>query len=234
MNNIFYVYEYLREDGSPYYVGKGKGNRMFSTHRKIPVPKNKDRIKLVKENLSEQEAFALEIKLIEFYGRKDLGTGILRNMTAGGDGLSDPGFETRKKMSDNVINGITGMKNKKHSPDTKKKMSEAKTGKSFSEEHLCALRLANSKRVGRKEDPELGKKRGEAISKAKKGRSNGRDNYKHSEESKIKIRNQKGWKHTDEAKQKMRGKKRTEEQIKNMSEARKGKSWSNQEEMHIY
>jgi hypothetical protein len=92
----YYVYEYLREDGSPYYVGKGSG---FRAYCKRPYrPKDKSRIKIIKDNLTEEEAFDLEKTLIEQYGRQDLGTGILKNKTVGGEGysLSD---ETKQKLS---------------------------------------------------------------------------------------------------------------------------------------
>ena len=87
--NRFYTYAYLREDKTPYYVGKGKGNRAYNKHQKgISVPKNKSRIIFLKQNLTEEEAFKHEIYMIAVFGRKDLGTGILRNRSYGGEGPS--------------------------------------------------------------------------------------------------------------------------------------------------
>ena len=206
--DIYYVYQYLREDGTPYYIGKGYGNRAFSDSHRVKVPDDVSRIEIIQENLSESDALSLEIELIAKFGRKDLGTGILRNLTSGGDGLKNPGPETRKKMSDNVRRGITGMLGKTHSDSTKKKMSDAAKKKTFTEEHRKKIGDA---RRGKKEDPAVGKRRGEAISKAKKGKSNGHEGMKHSEETKAKISAQKGWKHSDEAKEKMRGRPMTEE-----------------------
>jgi hypothetical protein len=97
----FYVYLYLRKDGTPYYVGKGKKLRAWATHI-ISTPKSDSQIKIVAAKLLEKEALLLEVKLIEYYGRKDLGTGILRNMTDGGDGVSgyQRSDELKKKQSE--------------------------------------------------------------------------------------------------------------------------------------
>lgn len=97
-NNMdeYYVYEYLREDGTPYYIGKGKDSRWKDPHT-VAVPPL-DRIRFIAQHLSEQDALKLEEDLILKYGRKDLGTGILRNLTSGGEGQT-PGPTVRAKLS---------------------------------------------------------------------------------------------------------------------------------------
>jgi len=82
--NKYYVYLYLREDGTPYYVGKGKGRRAYSKNHRVNVPKNKDKIVFANIHLSEENALKRETELILQYGRKDIKTGILENRTSGG------------------------------------------------------------------------------------------------------------------------------------------------------
>jgi len=127
----YYTYAYLREDRTPYYVGKGKGRRVYTKGKvEIKPPKDKTRIIFLKQNLTEEEAFKHEIYMIAVFGRKDIGTGILRNKTNGGDGIS--GFRHSEKSKNKMSKKRKGENNafygKKHSPETIKRLSENKKG----------------------------------------------------------------------------------------------------------
>ena len=122
--NEYYTYAYLREDGTPYYIGKGVRNRINSiSHRSLPP---KDRRIFLKKNLTNEEAIRHEIYMISILGRKDLGTGILRNLTRGGEGVSGwvASEEIRQKMRDSHI-GLIGYT---HSIESRQKMSIAQSG----------------------------------------------------------------------------------------------------------
>jgi hypothetical protein len=86
----FYAYLWLRDDGTPFYVGKGSGNRAFSNYARRKgqrCPEDRSKVLILERNL-EQEAFETEKELIANWGRKDLGTGCLYNQTDGGDGYA--------------------------------------------------------------------------------------------------------------------------------------------------
>ena len=94
MNN-YYTYAYLREDGTPYYVGKGKGKRIHDRNHSVSLPPEQRRIYL-KQNLTETEAFRHERYMIEIFGRINIETGILYNVTSGGQGCSANKTEEHK------------------------------------------------------------------------------------------------------------------------------------------
>ena len=213
----FYVYIYLdsNKNGSyeygdycflyePFYVGKGCRRRMYH-HVKHCESNNKKNNRIrkllnsnkppfifkVASNLSESEAFSLEMTLIQMIGRSDLNKGPLLNLTDGGEGSF--GYkhsedakkrmkESRKKyISENpeavirgkahyLYNKKSWMYNKQHSKESKDKISNAKKGKSY--EDITSIEKAKEWR--------------EKISNSSKGRI-----HRHTQESKDKISNAK-------------------------------------------
>lgn len=127
--NKFYCYVYLdpRKVGrftygdfvtffyEPYYVGKGKGNRVYSHLQHTKVSKQnilryikiqkirksnfepKDFIIFIEENLNEEDSFNIETNIIKNIGRKELNNGPLVNFTNGGEGQSGRILSLREK-----------------------------------------------------------------------------------------------------------------------------------------
>jgi hypothetical protein len=123
MKNDYYTYAYLRKDGTPYYIGKGRGYRAFYKHRQLVRQPPIDRILFLKKNLTEEEAFKHETYMIAVLGRKDLGTGILRNLTDGGEGTS--GWRPSPEFREKARRRMTG---KKQKPETIEKIRQKLSG----------------------------------------------------------------------------------------------------------
>ena len=180
----YYTYAYLREDKTPYYIGKGKGNRLYKRGSRVfAPPKDKSRIIYLKQNLTEGEAFKHEIYMIAVLGRIDLGTGILHNRTDGGDGVSGyiPSEETRKKISVATKGKNHPMYGKTLSDETKRKISEKTRGKKikpFTEEHRRKLSVASKN---------LSEETRKKLSDANRGESNPNYGKTASEETKRKM-----------------------------------------------
>ena len=102
MKNTYYTYAWLREDMTPYYVGKGIGNRAYRSHRRGETymsPPPRDRVLFLKKNLTEFDAYKHENYIITILGLKSEG-GILINMSYGGEGSSGRVLseETKEKI----------------------------------------------------------------------------------------------------------------------------------------
>jgi len=156
---MFYVYMWLREDGTPYYVGKGSGRRAYRKHRvgKVP-PMNRTVFYIAKD---ESEAFEIEVALIWYYGREDLGLGCILNLTDGGEGVSGSGRPLRwREAKRRSMLGNSLRKGIKHTPEICAQISASHKGKKFSAEHKAKISAAS-----------MGNKGGHIVHHVNKNRS---------------------------------------------------------------
>lgn len=168
---MFYIYAHYKADdpdGLPFYIGKGKGKRDKSEKRnaywKNISSKHGFVVKRLAENLTENEAWDLERKLIAQYGRLTNNTGCLCNLSEGGEGAS----------------GVT------HSAATKEKWSNAKKGKTWEEIFGVekADKIREQRKLNTRKHSEETKKK---LSESKKGSKNPMYGEKLSEEQRKKL-----------------------------------------------
>lgn len=95
------VYTHIRKDNNEvFYVGVGKHkSRAFDKRRRNKywyhiVNKHGYNVNITHCDLCIEEAFCIEKYLISFYGRRDLKSGTLVNMTDGGDGTINKSRES--------------------------------------------------------------------------------------------------------------------------------------------
>lgn len=149
---FFYVYAYVRQNGTPFYIGKGTKDRAWKNYGRPVNKPSDDRIIILEQGLSEIGAFALERRYVRWYGREDIGTGILHNKSDGGEGCSGRIVSDRhkKKTSDTLLKRYKNpesrlilsiaqrTKRKTLSEETRKRMSEAalkRPKRTLSEDH---------------------------------------------------------------------------------------------------
>lgn len=154
----YYVYKLLRPWNSiPCYIGKGRGPRstyhntvrsghrnkhLASIYRKagdVDLP-----VEIVASGLSENEAFALEIKLIAEIGRADQGKGPLANWTDGGEGTSGSKRSAAFCEANRARGRLRGPP--QDTPETRAKISAALTGRKISDETRAKMREARNAR----------------------------------------------------------------------------------------
>jgi len=145
----FYTYAYLREDRTPYYIGKGEARRAYSKHHRVSVPPL-DRILFLKKNLLEEDALKHEEYMIKVFGRKDNGTGILANLTDGG--VATSGYIRTEEEKKYLRNLWKGEKSPHYgvpkSPEVRIKMSEAQLGE---KNHRYGKKLTEAEKRQRSE-----------------------------------------------------------------------------------
>jgi hypothetical protein len=153
-----YVYRHIRVDkNEPFYIGIGKEEkRCYQNVKrnsiwKAIVTKTNYTVEILFDNLTWEDACIKEKEFILLYGRKDLGTGSLCNLTDGGEGVigsirSEEYREklrkvnTGKKMSKESIEKLKdSLKGRKHSEETKAKMSKTRLGKKLSNLHIESI-----------------------------------------------------------------------------------------------
>lgn len=143
MENRFYVYEwYIRDTGEVFYVGKGTGNRLNELHNRnkyfnATYDKYSCGVRKIEEGLTNREACEREIERIaELW---EIGEAKC-NFTQGGTGFATGDMNPiHNRIADpNYINPFTeldvsGENNpfygRKHTEETKKKISESRKGK---------------------------------------------------------------------------------------------------------
>ncbi|QWY83295.1 Seg-like homing endonuclease protein [Rhizobium phage RHph_X2_25] len=166
--NDFYVYAWLRPCGTPFYIGKGARSRDRDETNRNPFFKRivakirreggEPSVIRWQDGLREEDAFKLERQYIRLFGRTDGGTGVLCNLTDGGEGQSGAivGEKTRAKLAASRLGKTHAAETRAKiaksnsarqvSEETRAKLSSSQLDRTFSEEHRARLTSAQCSR----------------------------------------------------------------------------------------
>ena len=164
--NVYYVYMYyFKSTGEVFYIGKGKNDRYKSmVHRNqlflnILNKYSEDvDVKFYKTNLTEKESLELERKLIyEFWDKGECRANFHEGGCGGNTGMYDSPERSRKlsEYGKKRVGNKNTMWGKTHTPEVRKRISEANKGKKLSPEHIQKLIKANTGRVKSKHELEI-------------------------------------------------------------------------------
>lgn len=141
-----YVYRHIRLDkNEPFYIGISNSETYERAHTKNHrnnmwhkiVNKAQYRVDIIMDGLSYEEAKEKEAEFISLYGRINTNTGILCNMTDGGDGTV--GYVFEEETRDKIRQANKGWQPTQEMRD---KMSKSRKGRKFSEQHRESLSKA--------------------------------------------------------------------------------------------
>lgn len=137
-----YVYQHIRLDNNqPFYIGVGQGQRAYIKTGRNPIWNdiynkcNGYKVEIINDEIEFEDAKKLEVILIEKYGRICKNTGILANITKGGEGVQSISQEVKDKIA--IAN--TG---KKRTDDFKVKRSLLKLGTRHTDETKEKMRVS--------------------------------------------------------------------------------------------
>ena len=135
----YLCYTHTKPDGEVFYVGIGNRKRPYRKDRRSNLWNNIAKkygytIEILSENLTWEDACALERQLISKIGRRDLGKGTLVNHTDGGDGTINMSREAIERSAAKHRGIPTWNKGLKTSNETKLKSSISHLGNSHSVE----------------------------------------------------------------------------------------------------
>jgi hypothetical protein len=160
-----YVYRHIRHDKNiPFYIGVGLSDKnYFRAYQKSKskrseywhnISQNGYDVEILMDGLTKEQAFEKEKEFIKLYGRKNNNTGILCNMTDGGE---NPPINV-------------GDKNPAKRKEVREKLSKQRIGIKLTNEHRKNLSIS-SIRSGKKPPSRKGKKMSrESVNKMIKSR----------------------------------------------------------------